>query len=279
MEKVTQSLAGRIAIASLLPLSMTEIRAAGALETGLDETLFRGFYPRLHDQHLDPEEALRFYVQTYLERDVRQLIQIGDLDRFGSFLKLCAGRSGQLMNTSALGSEVGVSHNTIRQWLSVLEASYLIFKLRPWHANLGKRLVRTPKYYFVDVGLNCHLLGIRNLSHLKEHPMRGPLFENLIIAEAMKQRVHGGHSPDLLFFRDPSGREVDLLLEDGPELHAVEIKSAQTIHSDFFRNLDYFAKLSGHVSTSTLVYGGSEKQIRSSVAVQPWSSFSIPACK
>lgn len=276
MEKVTQSLAGRIAIATLLPFSMTEMSAGDCPLASLDETLFRGFYPRLHNQDLEPEEALRFYVQTYLERDVRQLIQIGDLDRFGSFLRLCAGRTGQLMNATALGAEVGVSHNTIRQWLSVLEASYLIFKLRPWHANIGKRLVKTPKYYFVDVGLSCHLLGIGNVCHLLGHPMRGYLFENLIVAEALKQRVHGGHPPDLLFFRDQTGHEVDLLLEEGPQLHAVEIKSAQTIHSSFFSNLNYFAELSGSVASSTLVYAGAEKQTRSTADVQPWSTFRMP---
>lgn len=273
MERISQSLAGRVAIATLLPFGLSE----GAIaESTVDDLLFAGFYPRIHEDRLDPAEALRFYLQTYVERDLRQLIRIGALDRFHIFLRLCAGRVGQLLNSSALGSEVGVSHNTIREWLSVLEASYLIFRLRPFHANLGKRLVKTPKLYFVDVGLASHLLGIREKSHLAGHPLRGALFENLVVAEALKQRVHSGRDNNLLFFRDQTGNEVDLVAEDGPQLHALEIKSGQTIAGDFFKNLARFAKLTGNVDSSTLVYGGSQKQARGNHAVVPWREFRLP---
>jgi uncharacterized protein len=276
MERVTQSLAGRVAIATLLPLGMGELSRVSGLAASLDEVLFRGFYPRIHAQSLHPEEALRFYVQAYVERDVRQLTQVGDLDRFATFLRLAAGRVGQLLNASALGGEVGVSHNTIRKWLSVLEASYLVKRLQPWHANLGKRLVKTPKLYFVDVGLACHLLGITRVEHLRGHPQRGALFENLIVAEALKQRLHAGKPDNLLFFRDQTGHEVDLLLEDGSALHAIEIKSAQTISNSFFNNLDYFGALSGKVASATVVYGGESNQSRSRALIQGWRQFHIP---
>lgn len=275
MERISQSLAGRVAIATLLPLSMEEARQ-NFRAASIDDLLFSGFYPRIHEDRLEPAEALRFYLQTYVERDVRQLIRIGDLDRFHTFLRLCAGRVGQLLNSSALGSEVGVSHNTIREWLSVLEASYLIFRLQPFHANLGKRLVKTPKLYFVDVGLASHLLGIREQSQLSAHPLRGALFENLIVAEALKQRLHTGRDNNLLFYRDQVGNEVDLVAEDSSQLHAIEIKSGQTIASDFFKNLNRFAKFTGKVTSSTLIYGGEEKQNRSKHTVMPWRDFKLP---
>lgn len=275
MERISQSLAGRVAIATLLPLSIEEARQ-NFRAASIDDLLFSGFYPRIHEDRLEPAEALRFYLQTYVERDVRQLIRIGDLDRFHTFLRLCAGRVGQLLNSSALGSEVGVSHNTIREWLSVLEASYLIFRLQPFHANLGKRLVKTPKLYFVDVGLASHLLGIREQSQLSAHPLRGALFENLIVAEALKQRLHTGRDNNLLFYRDQVGNEVDIVAEDSSQLHAIEIKSGQTIASDFFKNLNRFAKFTGKVTSSTLVYGGEEKQNRSKHTVMPWRDFELP---
>lgn len=275
MERISQSLAGRVAITTLLPLSIEEARQ-NFRAASIDDLLFSGFYPRIHEDRLEPAEALRFYLQTYVERDVRQLIRIGDLDRFHTFLRLCAGRVGQLLNSSALGSEVGVSHNTIREWLSVLEASYLIFRLQPFHANLGKRLVKTPKLYFVDVGLASHLLGIREQSQLSAHPLRGALFENLIVAEALKQRLHTGRDNNLLFYRDQVGNEVDIVAEDSSQLHAIEIKSGQTIASDFFKNLNRFAKFTGKVTSSTLVYGGEEKQNRSKHTVMPWRDFELP---
>lgn len=273
MERISQSLAGRVAIATLLPFGLSEGEFS---KSSIDQLLFSGFYPRIHEGRLDPSEALRFYLQTYVERDVRQLIRVGDLDRFHTFLRLCAGRVGQLLNSSSLGAEVGVSHNTIRDWISVLEASYVIFRLRPFHANLGKRLVKTPKLYFIDAGLAGHLLGVRDPSHLESHPLRGALFENLIIAEALKQRFHAGRENNLLFYRDQVGHEVDLLAEEGPRLHAIEIKSGKTITGEHFKNLDYFRKLSGRVHSSLLVYGGSTRQTRTTHTVIPWRDFRLP---
>lgn len=269
MERVTQSLAGRTAIARLLPLSLQELLAS---ETTIDlnNCLYSGFYPAIHDRELNPSKALAFYISTYLERDVRSVLAVSDLSRFDLFLRLCAGRAGQLLNTSSLGSEVGVSHNTIRSWLSVLEASFIIKLLPPWHANLKKRLVKSPKLYFYDVGLAAYLIGIQNADQLQAHPLRGALFENMMIAEAFKQQYNYGHSQPLSFFRDSQGNEVDLLIETGAGLNAYEIKSAQTIGSDFFKGLNYLQKLKVPIAETNLIYGGDESRTQSGHKVQSW---------
>lgn len=201
---------------------------------------------------------------------MRSVLGVSDLSRFDVFLRLCAGRVGQLLNTSSLGSEVGVSHNTIRSWLSVLEASFIVKLLQPWHANLKKRLVKSPKLYFYDVGLAAYLIGIQNADQLQAHPLRGALFENMMVAEAFKQQYNHGQSQPISFFRDSQGNEVDLLIETGAGLRAYEIKSAQTIGSDFFKGLDYLKKLNVPIASTHLIYGGEENQIRSSHKVQSW---------
>ncbi|MGJ8637794.1 MAG: ATP-binding protein [Opitutaceae bacterium] len=269
MERVSQSLAGRTAIARLLPLSLQELQATRKT-IDLNSFLHSGFYPAIHDRELNPRKALAFYISTYLERDVRSVLGVTDLSRFDIFLRLCAGRAGQLLNTSSLGSEVGVSHNTIRSWLSVLEASFIIKLLPPWHANLKKRLVKSPKLYFYDVGLAAYLIGIQNAEQLQAHPLRGCLFENMMIAEAFKQQYNKGQSDVLSFFRDSQGNEVDLLIETGAGLRAYEIKSAQTIGSDFFKGLNYLNKLGVPIAETNLIYGGDESRTQSGHKIQSW---------
>jgi predicted AAA+ superfamily ATPase len=274
LERISQSLAGRAAIAKLLPLSLEELKAHQPIES-INQTIYTGFYPRIFDKHQNPTDALSFYTTTYLERDVRKVINVTDLGRFELFLKICAGRAGQLLNLNAIGNETGVSHNTIKSWISVLEASYIIFLLRPWHANLGKRLVKTPKLYFVDTGLACFLNSIHEVDHLSTHPLRGALFENLVVADALKQRLHAGKPNNLYFYRDSKANEVDLIAEYGHQIDAIEIKSARTIGSDFAKGLKHLQKQKVSLRKQTIVYGGATEQTRSQIHYQPWNSFTL----
>lgn len=269
MESVSQSLAGRTAVARLLPFSYGELY--GSRVPDLNEMLYAGFYPRIHDKQLNPTEALSFYISTYIERDVRQILAVSDLDRFSTFLQLCAGRSGQLLNMSSLGGECGISHNTVKSWLSVLQASGIVKLLQPWHANLGKRLVKSPKLYFLDTGLACFLLGIQSPSHLIGHPLRGSLFETFVVAEAYKQHDHSGRPERFWFYRDSNGNEVDLLAGSETDMRAWEVKSSQTVTSDFFKGLKLLQKAMAGLKQSTLVYGGDRAMKRQGVGVVPWS--------
>lgn len=269
MNSISQSLSGRTALLRLLPFSLAEARQFRA-QDDLNEILYRGFYPRIYDRDLDPTQALGDYLETYVERDLRQLTQIRDLAAFETFLRLCAGRVGQLLNQHSLANDVGVSHSTIRAWLTLLEASYVIFLLRPWHSNLGKRLIKSPKLYFHDVGLAAYLLGIENPGHIRSHPLRGNLFENLIIAETMKFRYNRGRRGNLSFYRDSSGNEVDLLLEFGARLFPIEIKAGATVSRDWFKGLDRFDRLGLDLPDGgAVVYGGSQPQARSRWPVYP----------
>lgn len=267
MSNITQSLAGRTALLKLLPLSLEELHAA-RIEPSTDRLLLTGFYPRIHDAGLDPTQALGDYLETYVERDLRQLTAIKDLALFEKFLHLCAGRTGQLLNLQGLGNDVGISHTTARSWLTLLEASYVIFLLQPWHASLAKRQIKSPKLYFYDVGLAAYLLGAETELHINRHPLRGNLFENLVIIEALKYRLNRGKRNNLHFWRDAKGNEVDLLIESGPDLIPVEIKAGATISGDFFKGLRTFAsRLPSPPRASALVYGGSEPQRRSDVSI------------
>jgi len=256
---VSQSLAGRTALLHLLPLSMAELSAAGPLPEA-EELLFRGFYPRLHAAMLPPYPAHSAYIQTYLERDLRLQGEIRRPADFQRFLTLCAGRVGQLLNLHAMAGEVGVATSTLRQWASLLEAAYVIFLLPPWHANIGKRLVKTPKLYFHDVGLAAFLLGVEHSRQLATHPLSGPLFENLVVSEFLKARFNRGLRSNLNFYRDSAGNEVDLVLE-GPEgIVLVEIKSARTLHEDFTRGFAAFTKAGNHVVEQRwIVYRGESR--------------------
>jgi hypothetical protein len=267
MTTISQSLAGRTALLKLLPLSVEELAGAGILP-GVDSLLLHGFYPRIYDAGLNPTQALGDYLETYVERDIRQLINIKDLALFAKFVRLCAGRTGQLLNLQSLGNDVGISHTTARSWLTLLEASYVIFLLQPWHTNISKRQVKTPKLYFYDVGLATYLLGAESELHVNRHPLRGNLFENLVVIEALKYHYNRGRRNRLYFWRDAKGNEVDLVIEVGPDVVPVEIKSGATISEDYFKGLRSFAaKCPVTPATSALVYGGTERQQRSDVKV------------
>lgn len=267
MTTITQSLAGRTALLKLLPFSIEELNAAGIHST-IDGLLLSGFYPRIYDAGINPTQALGDYVETYVERDIRQLITIKDLTLFEKFVRLCAGRIGQLLNLQSLGNDVGISHTTARSWLTLLEASYIVFLLQPWHTNISKRQIKTPKLYFYDVGLASYLLGAENETHINRHPLRGNLFENLVIIEALKYRYNRGNRSNLYFWRDAKGNEVDLLIENGPDVVPVEIKAGATVSGDWIKGLEAFsAKLSPPPKNRGLVYGGEQQQKRSNVTI------------
>jgi uncharacterized protein len=271
MEKVSQSLAGRTAVARLLPFSFGELYESTENLT-INQMLYAGFYPRIHDQKLNPTEALSFYVSTYLERDVRQIISVTDLGRFETFLRLCAGRTGQLLNMQSIGNECGVTHNTIKSWLSVLQASGIIKLLRPWHANISKRLIKSPKLYFVDTGLACFLLGIHKPQHLQEHPLRGALFETFVVGEAYKQHDNAGLPEQLWFCRDSNENEVDLLAGSSGNLRAWEIKSGRTVSEDYFKGLNALEHFLGGFAGRAVIYGGEQVTTRHHTKMIPWSS-------
>ncbi|MFZ3207707.1 MAG: ATP-binding protein [Geobacteraceae bacterium] len=269
LDTVNQSLAGRTALLKLLPLSMAELKS-NRLLPAIDRLLLTGFYPRIYDQGLDPTQALGDYFETYVERDIRQLVAIKDLSLFERFVKLCAGRVGQILNLQSLGNDVGISHPTARAWLTLLEASYVVFVLQPWHGNFSKRQIKSPKLYFYDVGLASYLLGLENELHVSRDPLRGNLFENMVVMEALKYRFNKGRRNNLHFYRDSKGNEVDLLVEFGPDVFPLEIKAGATITPDYFKGLKHFAKcLPGLPWGGGLVYGGEEVQLRSDVRIYP----------
>ncbi len=287
MDKVSQSLAGRAALLRLLPLSLAEIErrepfplaqfgkrlppSKGIPGRRLWETLFRGFYPRIHDQDLDAQDWLGNYFQTYIERDVRQILNVGDLESFGRFVRLCAGRHGQILNFSSLAMDAGVTHTTARRWLSVLEASFLVHLLRPYHRNFNKRVIKSPKLYFLDSGLLCYLLRIASPEDLEVHAARGAVFEGFVVAELLKKFANAGHPPDLSFWRDSQGHEVDVIVETSGPPVALEIKSGATVASDFIHGLRHWHGLPGNEkSPAALVYGGDESSARAEVQICSW---------
>ena len=272
MANVSQSLAGRVRITHLMPFSMRELPPESSVR-GWRELAHAGFFPRIHDQNLDPTEWLAGYHQTYLERDVRELTQVGDLERFNRFVMLCAGRTGQLLNVASLANDCGIAADTVRRWLSVLETSFVVFRLLPYRRSFKRRLTRSPKLYFIDTGLLCWLLGIRESEQLATHPLRGAVFENLIVSEALKVGYHAGEIPRLYFWRDHRGNEVDLLIERGGHPHPVEIKSGATVNADFFKGLRYWRTVIGRDDPGTLVYGGEGSYRRENVEVVAWSDW------
>lgn len=265
MESVTQSLAGRTALLKLLPFSYDEIYSKNAPR--LNDMLFSGFYPRIHDKSLNPTEAYAFYVETYLERDVRALLQIKDRSMFELFLRLCAGRTGQLLNMTSLSNDVGVSVHTIKSWLSVLEASFIICFLRPHHANFRKRLVKSSKLYFLDSGLVCYLLGITDAVQLASHPLRGGIFETYVVTELLKNSYNRVCRPNMYFFRDSAGHEVDVLVDRSSSVRPIEIKSSATVRSEMFKSLEFYRELNPDAEKGALVYAGEENQQRTRVDV------------
>ncbi len=266
-ESVSQSLAGRTTILRSLPLTIGELsRLTSDLE--VDEMLVGGFMPRIYDQSIPHTQALSDYVATYVERDLRQLVAIRNLDTFERFLGLCAGRVGQLLNLSGLGNDAGVSHTTVREWVNLLQASYILFTLPPYYRNVGKRLIKSPKLYFHDVGLAEHLAGINSPEQMKTHPLRGGFFENLVVGEALKWQTNRGMKPSLHFFRDSSGNEVGLLFQESGHFLPVEIKSGQTVVRDFFKGLNAFHSIEPDLPLgSMLVYGGEQRRKQREVTI------------
>lgn len=255
LQNISQSLAGRVAFARLLPLSIAELGSADAWST--DKLIHSGFYPAVWGKGRPPMAVYDGYFSTYVQRDVSQIMNIRDMNMFRKFIRLCATRIGCEFVASSMAAEVGVSLKTVQGWLSVLEASYVVFLLRPYHRNMGKRLSKTPKLYFYDTGLACYLLGYRSEQDVANAPLRGALFENLVVADMLKRRYNAGLDDNLYFYRDKSQREVDLLLEDAAGLQAYEIKSATVFHADFFKNLNYLQKLyTTDVQVAQVIYDG-----------------------
>lgn len=271
MTGISQSLAGRAAFVELLPLAHEELERGGLAPMGLDEVLYKGGYPALYDRPVAPRHWFPAYVTAYVERDVRQLLEVKNLDAFQRFVRLCAGRSGQLLNLSSLATDCGITHNTAKAWISVMEASYLLFLLRPHHASFSKRLIKSPKLYFHDTGLLCWLLGIQSPEQLATHPLRGQIFETFVISELRKWFMNRGEPALFHFWRDSHGNEVDLLIEADGGLMPVEIKSGQTLNRDFFVGLERWAALAGNlVRVPTLIYGGDDDADRRGVRVLGW---------
>lgn len=262
-DRIAQSLAGRTAVVHLLPFSIDELRAGFPdFIPDLDTLLFRGMYPRVWDQNMDPATAYAAYVETYLERDLRQLSHIKDLVQFQRFLALCAGRVGQILNLSSLADDAGVSHKTAGEWISLLETSFVLFRLPPYFANINKRLVKSPKLYFYDPGLVGWLVGIEQERHIAAHPLRGALIENLVVTELVKSRYNRVRRNNLMFFRDAKGHEVDLLVPSGDRIVPVEIKSAATFRSAFFRGIEYFQGYIQSGPKGIVVFGGDRTEER-----------------
>lgn len=274
LQGISQSLAGRVGALHLLPFSAGELLGTPHAPASLEKMLLGGFYPPLFDRDIPPHVWYADYVSTYVERDLRQMINIRDLSAFRRFLRMCAARTGQLLNLSALAGDCGVTHNTAKSWISVLEASYLVALLPPWHRNLGKRLIKAPKLYFLDTGLAAWLAGIRKAEDLALGSMRGPLFETWVVSEFIKYRHNHALPDELYFWRDAHGNEIDLLVERGPEtVFAVECKAGQTVAGDWFKSLQGFCEAAG-CEHSALIYGGKADQPRSRFPVYGWMSAS-----
>lgn len=263
MQQVTQSLAGRTAILTLLPLSLSEL-GKERLTVSTDAIMLNGGYPSVWAKNIPAQTVSSNYYNTYIERDLRKLINIKDLSKYQIFIRLCAGRIGTEFNASALSNEVGVSVPTIHEWLSALEASYIVFRLPPFFRNVGKRLIKTPKIYFYDTGLLCFLLGIENANHLQTHPLRGAIFENMVVLEFLKNRFNAGKLSNLYFYRDKSQREIDIVQEFADTFKAYEIKSASGFHSDFMNNLNYLKNILDEKLTSTQVIYDGDMELNSS---------------
>ena len=274
LRNITQSLAGRVALLKLFPFDFQELISAGLLNSDYLENIIKGFYPAIYDRSIQPGTFYSNYVQTYIQRDVSELIAIKDLRLFQNFIGLCATRAGQLLNLNALANECGISQPTAKAWLSALESSYVVFQLYPFHENFSKRIVKTPKLYFYDSGLLSYLLKIKHVELLSTQAFKGGLFENMMIAECVKRMHHKNQISDLWFWRDSAGHEVDLLIDEGLTLNLVEFKATQTIMTDLFNGLIFFEKVSKKAYlTKTLVYSGDKYQNRTAGNVVPWFEF------
>lgn len=277
-EKISQSLAGRTALCTLLPFSLEELNFNTTVKTW-EELCWKGMYPRLHHQKIKPELFYPDYITTYIERDTRQIMNIKDLALFRRFMSLCAGRIGQILNMNDISNNLGVDNKTVRQWLGVLESSYIIYLLPPFHNNFNKRVLKTSKLYFYDTGVASFLLGIRNSIDLKNHFARGALYENFIITELMKNCFNKRVQPEFYYFRDSNGNEVDLLIEQAGFTHALEIKSAKTLNDSFFKGLNYYKNLSTKKTRTSCVFGGNDAYVYKGHHVIGWNKLEEIAVK
>ena len=261
MQKITQSLAGRTAVLTLLPFAINELTKEDR-SVDLYEMLLRGFYPAVWAHNIPPQDLYRQYFSTYIQRDIQQVLKIRHLSEFRRFVIMCASRIGTEFNAQSMSNELGVSIPTIQEWMNVLEASYIAFRLQPFYRNINKRLIKTPKIYFYDVGLVCFLLGIKTAQQVETHPLRGQIFENMVVCEFLKQQYNQGQDSNIYFYRDKGQHEVDLIQEDGINLSAYEIKLSANIHTDFYKNLQYFRTLFPHETVVTQVINTGENDNR-----------------
>lgn len=276
LNNISQSLAGRTYIYELLPFTLNELKRTKYFKKDYRINLLKGFYPKIYDENLDHRKWLESYVKTYIEKDLRDITKISDINLFFKFLQLCAGRIGQLINYNSLSNEVGVSSKTIKQWIGILERSYLIFLLQPYHKNFNKRIIKCPKLYFYDTGLASFLVDIFDYKQLDFHFMKGSLFENFIISDIMKSKYNLGYSPKLYFWRDSNGNEIDCLEEQNGKIKAIEIKSSKTFNIDYFKNLIYFKKIAlDNLKSSFVIYDGEEKFTTQNINVIPWNDFKL----
>jgi hypothetical protein len=276
LSAISQSLAGRTAILHLLPLSVFELKEyeQGGYEvpSELYEFMYKGFYPNVYNSNLNPSENYGFYVSTYLEKDIRDLLRISDLNKFELFLKICASRTGQVVNLSSIGNDCGLSHNTIKQWLSLLETSYIIKFSNTYYKNYGKRFIKSPKLYFIDTGLLCYLLGIRNKEHIDVHPLKGQIFETFVFSELLKTLYNKGMDENIYFLRDTKGYEIDFIFDEGIKLKSIEAKLSQTINQDFFKNMNALSDLTGAEVEKYLIYGGKESKKYKDINIVSWQN-------
>jgi len=270
LEQITQSLAGRVGITKLLPFSCRELFT---FKKNLSEIIFNGAYPRIYDQNIRPEVFYKNYIETYIEKDIRQIKQVSKLDVFMKFIRILAGRTGQELNTLSIGEECGVSHNTVKDWISILEASFLVYKLKPYHRNYNKRLVKNPKIYFTDTGLVCSLLGIRKVEDIDYHYLKGNIFETLIVGEFIKYNYNFGERYELYFWRDNHSKEIDLITDFGEKQYGIEIKSGSTIQEKYFEGLNYWSKITGkELHDMYLIYAGEDNAVRNGMNIISWNN-------
>lgn len=273
-ENISQSLSGRIAYLQLLPLSLEELKTSPYLNNNYAEHILSGGYPEVIADAINPTDWYPNYISTYIERDVRQLKNINNLLLFTKLLRMCAGRTGQILNMASLANDCDIDQKTVSAWLGVLQSSYIIYLLKPYYNNFNKRIMKTPKLYFYDTGVVCSLLGIKSAEQIALHAAKGALFENLIVSELLKNRFNAGESDNLYYWRDKTGNEVDIITENAGQLTAIELKAGETINADFFKGLTYFSAISGQNVENLLVYGGNQTQIRSNgISVKPWNNF------
>jgi len=269
---ITQTLSGRIAYLQLLPLSLQELKAGRKLKANYGWHILNGGYPEVLTKKINPADWYTGYINTYVERDVRQLKNISNLSLFIKLLKLCAGRTGQVLNLTSLSNDCGIDQKTVAAWLSILQSSYIIYLLQPYHNNFNKRIIKSPKLYFYDTGVACSLLGISNAAQIATHAAKGPLFENMIVSELLKERFNSGAADNLYYWRDKTGNEVDMVIDKAGKLAVMELKAGETVSTDFFKGIEYFSSLNKNIVQKLLVYGGKLEQKRSNgVVVTPWS--------